>query len=90
MIRYLHARIRSINPESLSTGLSKTYFGEISLTIQTLSYHSRKRIVNDAGKSLAIVLTQYGNRDLGQHGSCKGLLPDGTKSLHEPMLTDHQ
>ena len=32
----------------------------------------------------------YGDRDLVNFGSGNGLLPDGTKPLPEPMLTDHQ
>ena len=36
------------------------------------------------------LVTPYGNRELGQHCSGNGLLPDGTKPLPEPMLTCHQ
>ena len=36
------------------------------------------------------LVTPYGNKDLGQHGSGNGLVPDGSKPLPEPMLTDHQ
>ena len=35
-------------------------------------------------------MTPYGNINLGQHCSGNGLLPDGTKPLPEPMLTNHQ
>ena len=37
------------------------------------------------------LVTPYGDSELGQHiGSGNSLLPDGTKSLPEPMLTDRQ
>ena len=36
------------------------------------------------------LVTPYGDRDLGQHWLSNGLLPDGTKPLPEPMLTDYQ
>ena len=36
------------------------------------------------------LVTPYGDRDLVNIGSGYGLLPDGTKPLPEPMLTDHQ
>ena len=32
----------------------------------------------------------YGNIHLGQHCTCNGLLPDGTRPLPEPMLIYHQ
>ena len=32
----------------------------------------------------------YGDIDFSQHWLRNGLLPDGTKSLHVPMLTNHQ
>ena len=52
--------------------------------------------MRDDGKSPFVQLTHWGlvtpndDRDLGQIGSGNGLLPDGTKPLPEPMLTDHQ
>ena len=38
------------------------------------------------------LVASYGDRSLGQHysGSGNGLLPDGTKPLPEPMLTNDQ
>ena len=36
------------------------------------------------------LMTPYGGRYLGQHGSGNGLLPDGTKPLPEPMSIYHQ
>ena len=41
-------------------------------------------ILTDCG-----LVMSYGDIDLGQHWG-NGLLPNGTKSLPEPMLTDHQ
>ena len=34
-------------------------------------------------------MTPYGDKDLVNIGSGNGLVPDGTKSLPEPMLTNN-
>ena len=36
------------------------------------------------------LVVQYSEINLGRHGLSNGLLPDGTKSLPEPMLTYYQ
>ena len=44
-------------------------------------------------ETLCSLVTQYGIIKLGQHfvqGSSNGLLPDGTRSLSGPILTNHQ
>ena len=36
------------------------------------------------------LMTPFGDTDLGQHWLKKGLLPDGTKPLLEPLLIYHE